>query len=158
MALINLKDVFKEKGQSFIQNLFTKYVIVSEQLDGSRLSVIKNMDNSVTFCKKDGSPINFIDRTMMIFYEKAINHFESLGLDVISEIPDNWSFGFQYFPSTSPVNMVYDRTPHNNLVLTDIQITNGNGRVLKTISDPRILNDWSKKLDVEKPPIIFNGF
>lgn len=158
MALINLKDVFKEKGQSFIQNLFTKYVIVSEQLDGSRLSVIKNMDNSVTFCKKDGSPINFIDRTMMIFYEKAINHFESLGLDVISEIPDNWSFGFQYFPSTSPVNMVYDRMPENNLVLTDIQITNGSGRVLKTISDPRILNDWSKKLRVEKPPIIYNGF
>jgi hypothetical protein len=158
MALINLKDIFKDKGQNFIQNLFTKYVIISEQLDGSRLSILKNMDNSITFCKKDGKPVNFIDRTMMIFYEKAISHFETLGAEVIAEIPDNWSFGFQYFPSNSPVNMVYDRTPHNNLVLTDIQITNGNGRVLKTISDPRILNDWSKKLDVEKPPIIFNGF
>lgn len=158
MALINLKDIFKDKGQNFIQNLFTKYVIVSEQLDGSRLTILKNMDNSITFCKKDGTPVNFIDRTMMIFYEKAISHFETLGAEVIAEIPDNWAFGFQYFPSNSPVNMVYDRTPHNNLVLTDIQITNGNGRVLKTISDPRILNDWSKKLDVEKPPIIFNGF
>jgi hypothetical protein len=157
MALINLREIFKDKGINFIENLFTKYVIISEQLDGSRLTVVKNTDNSITFCKKDGSPVNFIDRTMMVFYEKAIEHLGSLDLEVVTKIPDNWAFGFQYFPSTSPVNIVYDRTPKNNLVLTDIQITNGNGRVLKTISDPRVLSDWAKTLDVEKPPIIFNG-
>lgn len=157
MALVNLREIFKDKGINFIENLFTKYVIISEQLDGSRLTVLKNQDNSITFCKKDGSPVNFIDRTMMVFYEKAIEHLSSLELEVITKIPDNWAFGFQYFPSTSPVNIVYDRTPNNNLVLTDIQITNGNGRVLKTISDPRVLSDWAKILDVEKPPVIFNG-
>jgi phosphopantetheine adenylyltransferase len=119
--------------------------------------VTKNVDGTIVFMKKDGTSINFIDRTMMVFYEKAIEHFQELGLDTIITMPDNWVFGFQYFPSLAPVNIAYDRLPKNNLVLTDIQITNGQGRVLKTISDPRVLSDWSKTLDVERPPIIYNG-
>jgi hypothetical protein len=157
MALTNLKQIYKDRGRSFIENLFTKYVIVTEQLDGSRLMVMKNTDGTIVFMKKDGSPINFIDRTMMVFYEKAIEHFHELGLETVIKMPDNWVFGFQYFPSLAPVNIVYDRLPKNNLVLTDIQISNGEGRILKTISDPRVLSDWSKALDVEKPPIIYNG-
>ena len=157
MALTNLKQIYKDRGRSFIENLFTKYVIVTEQLDGSRLMVMKNTDGTIVFMKKDGSPINFIDRTMMVFYEKAIEHFHELGLETVIKMPDNWVFGFQYFPSLAPVNIVYDRLPKNNLVLTDIQISNGEGRILKTISDPRVLSDWSKALDVERPPIIYNG-
>lgn len=157
MALTNLKQIYKDKGRSFIENLFTKYVIVTEQLDGSRLMVMKNTDGTIVFMKKDGSPINFIDRTMMVFYEKAIEHFHELGLETVIKMPDNWVFGFQYFPSLAPVNILYDRLPKNNLVLTDIQISNGEGRILKTISDPRVLSDWSKALDVERPPVIYNG-
>lgn len=158
MALTNLKEIYKDRGRNFIENLFTKYVIVSEQLDGSRFTAMRNGNGVLIYCKKDGSPINMIDRTMMVFYETAIQHFEELDTETALKMPDNWVFGFQYFPSTAPVNIVYDRLPKNNLILTDIQITNGQGRVLKTISDPRVLKDWSKILDVEGPPIIYNGF
>ena len=158
MALTNLKQIFKDRGRSFIENLFTKYVIVSEQMDGSRFTIMRTQNGSLEYCKKDGSTINFIDRTMMVFYEKAIEHFEGLGMETVVKMPDNWVFGFQYFPSVAPVNIVYDRLPKNNLILTDIQITNGQGRVLKTISDPRVLGDWAKTLDVENPPIIHNGY
>jgi hypothetical protein len=157
MALTDLKQIYKDRGREFIENLFTKYVIVSEQLDGSRFTVMKANDNSLVYCKKDGSIINFIDRTMMVFYERAIEHFESLGTDVLIKMPDNWVFGFQYFPSLAPVNIVYDRLPKNNLILTDIQILNDSGRIIKTIADPRVLRDWAKIIDVENPPIIYNG-
>jgi hypothetical protein len=157
MALTDLKQIYKDRGREFIENLFTKYVIVSEQLDGSRFTVMKTNDNSLVYCKKDGSRINFIDRTMMVFYERAIEHFESLGTDVLIKMPDNWVFGFQYFPSLAPVNIVYDRLPKNHLILTDIQILNDSGRIVKTIADPRVLRDWAKIIDVENPPIIYNG-
>ena len=157
MALTDLKQIYKDRGREFIENLFTKYVIVSEQLDGSRFTVMKANDNSLVYCKKDGSRINFIDRTMMVFYERAIEHFESLGTDVLIKMPDNWVFGFQYFPSLAPVNIVYDRLPKNHLILTDIQILNDSGRIVKTIADPRVLRDWAKIIDVENPPIIYNG-
>jgi hypothetical protein len=79
---------------------------------------------------------------MMIFYERAIEHFESLGTDVLIKMPDNWVFGFQYFPSLAPVNIVYDRLPKNNLILTDIQILNDSGRIIKTIADPYYIHTY----------------
>jgi hypothetical protein len=158
MALINLKDIYKDKGRSFIESLFTKYVIVSEQLDGSRITINRDENNCLSYCKKDGSRINFIDRTMMVFYETVFSHFEAMSMDNIIKMPENWIFGFQYFPSNAPVNITYDRTPQNGLILTDIQIVNQDGRVVKIISDPRVLSDWSNILQVEKPPVIFNGF
>ncbi len=117
MALTNLKQIFKDRGRSFIENLFTKYVIVSEQMDGSRFTIMRTQNGSLEYCKKDGSTINFIDRTMMVFYEKAIEHFEGLGMETMVKMPDNWVFGFQYFPSVAPVNIVYDRLPKNNFGL-----------------------------------------
>jgi hypothetical protein len=158
MALLNLKDIYKDKGREFIENLFTKYVIVSEQVDGSRITINRDKNNCLCYCKKDGTLINFIDRTMMVFYETAFSHFESMPMETILKFPDNWIFGFQYFPSTAPSNIVYDRTPLNGLILTDIQIINQDGRTIKVISDTRVLSDWANTLGVEKPPVIFNGF
>ena len=42
----------------------------------------------------------------------------------LKEIPDNWRFSFQYFVNKSPVNIVYDNLPTNNLVLTHILVKN----------------------------------
>jgi hypothetical protein len=158
MALTNLKEIYKDKGRSFVESLFTKYVIVSEQIDGSRITINRDLNNRLCYCKKDGSPINFIDRTMMVFYETAFAHFEAFSMETLLKMPENWIFGFQYFPSNAPANITYDRTPENGLILTDIQIVNQDGRTVKTISDPRVLADWSNILQVEKPPVIFNGY
>ena len=90
MALTNLKEIYKDRGRNFIENLFTKYIIISEQLDGSRFTVMRSSDGTLTFCKKDGSVINMIDRTMMVFYETAIQHFNDLDMDAVLKMPDNW--------------------------------------------------------------------
>tara|TARA_Y100000389_G_scaffold182303_1_gene198797 strand:+ start:2427 stop:5774 length:3348 start_codon:yes stop_codon:yes gene_type:complete len=157
MGLNTLTNIYKEKGEDFLKRLFDSYVIVTEQINGSRFLFQKQFDDTITYYKKDGEVINYIDRSLMSFYEKAINYIESINPIIIEDIPDNWTFGFQYFPSMSPIKIAYDKLPKNNLVLTDISIRNEAGRVIKVINDTKILNDWSKKLGVQEPPVIFEG-
>ena len=92
-----------------------------------------------------------------MFYEKAINNSESIPDVVLERMPENWAFGFRYFPSTNPVNVSYDKLPKNNLVLTDIKIVSESGRPKKIISDPKVLEDWADLLEVERPPLVFDG-
>lgn len=158
MSLTTLKNIYKEKGNDFIKKLFKSYVIVSEQIDGSRFMFQKQFDDSLTFYKKTGVTINHIDRTLMMFYEKAINYISGLDKTSLDKIPDNWTFGFKYFPSLAPNNIIYNKLPKNNLILTDISIRNDNGRVIKVISDPKILKEWAETLNIEHPPIIFQGY
>jgi len=158
MGLLTLNSIYKEKGREFIDGLFNDYVIVAEQIDGSRFLFQKQFSDDIVYYKGVGNPISFIDRALMKFYEKAIDHIENLHPEVIDMIPDNWTFGFQYFPSLSPIKIVYDRLPKNHLILTDISIRNESGRVIKVINDPKILKKWAEILSVENPPIIFSGY
>ena len=158
MALLTLKDIYKKKGNDFIEELFKSYVVVTEQIDGSRFMFQKHFDDSLVFYKRTGVQIGHIDRTLMSFYEKGIKYISGLDKDVLDKIPDNWTFGFKYFPSLAPINIVYDRLPKNHLILTDISVRNDSGRVVKVINDPKVLKDWASMLDVEQPPIIFEGY
>jgi nicotinic acid mononucleotide adenylyltransferase len=152
-----LTNIYKEQGKEFIERLFNSHIIVCEQIDGSRFLFQKLPDNNLIFYKRDNEQINYIDRTLMKFYENAIAYVEGLPIATKANLPDNWTFGFQYFPSSAPINITYDRMPKNRLILTDISIRNEAGRIVKVIHDPKVLRDWATKLDVEQPPIIFNG-
>lgn len=158
MALLTLNSIYKQKGSDFIEELFKSYVIVSEQIDGSRFMFQKHFDDSLIFYKKTGVQISHVDRTLMSFYERGINYISNLSSDILDRIPDNWTFGFKYFPSLAPINIVYDKLPKNNLILTDISIRNDSGRVVKVINDSKVLRDWANILDVELPPIIYEGY
>jgi len=158
MALLTLKDIYKQQGKEFIEDLFKSYVIVSEQIDGSRFMFQKHFDDSLIFYKKTGVEIGHIDRTLMSFYEKGIKYVTGLEKEIMDKIPDNWTFGFKYFPSLAPINIVYDRMPKNNLILTDISVRNDTGRVVKVINDTKVLRDWANILGVELPPIIYEGY
>jgi len=155
--MTTLTDIYKEQGLDFVENIFNNYTIVYEQINGSRFLFQKTPETSIIYYKRDNEQINYIDRTLMRFYENAISHIDNLSIAIKANIPDNWTFGFQYFPSSAPINITYDRMPKNRLILTDISIRNESGRVVKVIHDPKVLKDWSEKLDVEKPPIIFSG-
>jgi cytidyltransferase-like protein len=157
MGLQTLSGIYKSKGHEFIDDLFNSYVIVSEQIDGSRFLFQKQIDDSVIYYKGAGSEISSIERTLMCFYEKAISYIENLNNDIFDKIPDNWTFGFQYFPSLNPINISYDKLPKNNLILTDISIRNESGKIVKIINDPKVLNDWADILEVERPPFIHIG-
>ena len=152
-----LSNIYKQQGNEIIDKIFNDHLIVSEQIDGSRFLFQKLPDNTIVYYKKDGEQINYIDRTLMKFYENAITFIENMPIAIKVNLPDYWTFGFQYFPSSAPINIVYDRMPKNHLILTDISIRNEVGRTTKVIHDAKVLRDWAAKIDVEQPPIIFNG-
>ena len=144
----HLKDLFDSKGISFIQNLFSNSVYITEKIDGSRFS-FKKEDGELVFFKRNAkTPINMIDRTIVSFYEPAISHIESLKL---SSIPNGMHFGFEYFANSTPGSIVYDKLPKNGLILTDV----ANGGTSNTNIDDLI--KYSKTLKTDPPPVIFNG-
>jgi hypothetical protein len=158
MAGINhLYDIYK-KDPKFVDKLLDSKVEVEEKLDGSRFAFeVKEGGEKKFFKRNDSAPITKIDRTLARYYEKAISHFESFTDEKLSQIPDGWRFGFEYFPNLIPVKIAYDRIPLNHLVLTDITVRDPNDKIIETIIDKETLDQWADTLECEGPPLIFNG-
>lgn len=144
------------KDPSKIEKLLSEKIEISEKLDGSRF-LVQNNEGKLSFFKRKDVPITKIDRTLSQYYEKAIFHFENLPDEKISQFPDGWRFGMEYFPNLHPVTIVYDKLPLNNLVLTDIQVKDPRDKTIDIISDKNTLKKWASILEVESPPIIFEG-
>lgn len=151
-----LTQIFKKQGQEFVNDLFNDYLVVTEKISGSSFSFQKDKD--LTFFKGSGQQkINLIDRTLMIYYEPAINYITRV-TSLLTDIPQDWRFCFEYFVHNEPGVIKYDNLPKNNLVLTHIQIIGSNGKIAKIIEDPRVINDWSQKLQVTPLLPIFKGY
>lgn len=144
----HLKDFYDKEGYDSIMKLFSNEVYITEKIDASRF-VFERFSDKIQYFKRDSkTPINLIDRTVMQFYESAINHIESLDID---RIPIGVRFGFEYFTSKTPGSIVYDLLPVNNLILTDIY---NNGEFDTNIIS---LCDHSDILKVTPPPMIYKG-
>jgi cytidyltransferase-like protein len=151
-----LTQIFKKQGQEFVNDLFNDYLVVTEKISGSSFSFQKDKD--LTFFKGSGQQkINLIDRTLMIYYEPAINYVTRV-TSLLTDIPKDWRFCFEYFVHNEPGVIKYDNLPKNNLVLTHIQIIGTNGKTVKIIEDPRVINDWANKLSVTPLLPIFKGY
>lgn len=145
-----------KKDPTRIEKLLNGNLEISEKLDGSRFFV-QNDEGRLLYFKRKDIPISKIDRTLSKYYEKAIYHFENLSEEKIAQLPEGWRFGMEYFPNLHPVTIVYDNLPLNNLVLTDIQVKDPRDRTVEVISDKETLKKWADILEVENPPIIFEG-
>jgi hypothetical protein len=152
-----LSNVYREVGQQFIDDLFKDYLVVTEKLAGSSFSFEKEGDD-IKFYKSNDKPINLIDRTLMVYYENAVNYIKTATAKTLSDIPENWKFCFQYFVHNQPGVINYDNLPKNNLVLTHIQIKSPSGKIGKIIEDPRVINDWATTLNVTPLLPIFKGY
>lgn len=152
-----LINVYKERGNDFINDLFDSYVVVTEKLSGSSFAFEKTGQGLHYFKGNSQNPINLIDRTLMVYYEPAIEYITNKTKFILSSIPNNWRFCFQYFVHNEPGIIKYDKLPKNNLVLTHIQIMSPNGKIAKIIDDPRVINDWSNRLDVTALQPVFQG-
>lgn len=150
--ILTLRDVYKKEGLQFIHKLLDNHVIISEKLNATRFSFEKMKDGKFEFFKKDGK-ITAIERTLNQLYEAPIKYITELPKTVVDAIPVGYRYGFRFFHSTTPINVIYDRVPTNNLVLTDIR----NSLTEKLVDDIKILNDIADLLIVDKPPIIWNG-
>lgn len=153
-----LSKIYKQIGERFINELFNDYVIVTEKLSGSSFSFQKS-GNGITFYKgSSDKPINLVDRTLMVYYEKPIKHIENVSLNILNAIPENWRFCFQFFVNNKPVVIEYDNLPNNGLVLTHIITLTPSGKTESVIDDPRIISDWSNVLQVSPMIPIFKGY
>lgn len=158
-GITHLNEIYKKKGKDFIDKLFDSYVTINEKLDASAFAIERNpVTKEIEFFKRNtASPISMIDRTLMRLYEKPIAHIQSLGEDVLAKIPSGWRIGMEYFVNEHPQELSYDRTPKNGLVLSYIHVKNALGKIVRTIQDKEELDKWADILQIEKPPIIFQG-
>lgn len=153
-----LTNIYRERGQEFINDILNNYLLVTEKLSGSSFSFI-NKNGKIYFYKGNSQrPINLVDRTLMIYYEKPISYITKSTASIINTIPENWEFCFQYFVHNEPGIIKYDNLPKNNLILTHILVKNNSNKVAKIIDDPRVVKDWSLILNVTPLKPIFKGY
>lgn len=152
----HLKEVQIKKGNDFLDNILNHYVVINENINGTFFGVKKDKEDSFTFFKKAGQ-ITYVDQMLMKFYNQAINYFNTLSPEKIKRIPSNFYFGFQYITNKDGAHSKYDRKPKNNLVLSYIHKLDDNGKIESTIQSKDQLERWAYYLEVEPPPIIFEG-
>ena len=105
--------------------------------------------DSFKYFKKAGE-ITYVDRMLMKYYNPAISHFEKLSKEKRQRIPSNFYFGFEY--STRK-----DSSSNNNIVLSYIHRLGEDGKPVETFQSKNDLEKWAYYLEVENPPIIFEG-
>lgn len=144
-GLTSLRSIFQRKGEQYLADLMGSYVVVNEKLEGSYFGAMLDTSNNFKFFKK-GAEISFADRVLNKFYNKAIEHFESLAESVLLEIPSFYLFAMQYFPKTG------------KLILSHIHEVSMDGSVVRTIQSKKILDAWATTLQVDGPAILFEGY
>jgi hypothetical protein len=140
------------ENEETLNQIFDNEIIVFEDIQGSKIWVNWNGSEFILRAKSMGNdPISLVDLAMQNYYNNAFNYFQSLDDRVKSLWPKNWSFGFEYFPDQQPANIEYQKVPKNGLVLTTIY---KNGKYSNNLDE---LNEWSRLLNVDSLPIIFQG-
>lgn len=159
VGIKHLSEIYKKQGAEFLESLFSRDVTVSEKLNGMSFSFERSIfDGTIYFYKRDqNNPISKIDRVLMQQYEDPIFHIKNLPEKVLNEIPVGWRFGMEFFVNNSPVSISYQRSPKNGLVLTHIIVKNQFGDIEKTVVDKEELDYWADLMEIESPPIIFQG-
>jgi hypothetical protein len=153
-GLNTLQQLIKDRTEEFIDELFSSYVVVTEKIDAARIT-FQVKDGTLSIWRKDERyPISIVDRTLMQYYEKAIDHITSV-IDY-AVLPENYKFGCYYFSSLTPNKTQYKRMPKNNIVLTDVRIIDENGERIKDSGET--IRKWATELRIEPAPIIFEGY
>lgn len=160
MAEINsLLEIYKRKGKKFVDELFSKYTTINEKMDASIFIVERSPVGEFTYYKRDQRfPISKIDRVLLRYWEMPINYIQSLDPIIQNKIPVYWRFGFDYFIDNKPLDIEYEKTPKNNLILSYIQVRDSKGTIIRNIDSKVELDKWADLLGVERPPMIFQGY
>ena len=158
MALTKLRDHFNETPREAFMKMLEQKVHVVEKLAASSFHVQRGDLTNLYFKSGQNEAMDLVDRTIVKFYESAIKHLQGLSNQVKEDMPKDWRFGFDYLIDGETPNFKYSLLPKNNLVLTHIKVMNPlNGKVQKVIRDTQVLNKWAEVLEVQKPPVIFEG-
>lgn len=159
MALQDLRTYFNSVNRNEFNSLLKQRCLVTEKIQASSFHV-RNTDKGYDYYKSGSrTPMNKVDRTIVRYYENAIDYFKSIPQDVREDMPKDWKFGFDYMTEKRTVDIQYDTLPKNNLILTHIQVLSPTDptQIKKVIRDPKILEKWANILEVQSPPIVFDG-
>lgn len=158
MAGINdLREVKIKKGKDFLDNLLNNFVIINENIDGTFFGIKKDQQTDrFKYFKKSGE-ITYIDRMLMKFYNPVIAHFERMSDEKRQRIPSNFFFGFEYITGRDSNRSKLKRDPKNGLILSYIHRIGEDGKPEETLQTFEALKGWAYFLEVEAPPIIFEG-
>jgi hypothetical protein len=156
-GLSHLRDVYDKRGKDFLEGLLNKTVIVNEKMDGAFFGAQKNPETNKFKYFKRNAEITHIDRVLSKYYEPAIKHFDGLDSNTVSQIPNNYHFGMEWFTSPKAQTIAYDRLPKNGLILSYIHILDESGQISETVQDKETLDKWAGILNIEPPPIVFQG-
>lgn len=152
LSMINrLEEIARKKGSTYAKNLLTKNVVISEKLDTHRIQFEK-IDGELKFFTKDNKEIDRIVRTVSDLWETAL-----VELPILIEnagIPEGHRFGMCYTPTERPQRIPYSRIP--KYILTDVTKRDRNNKIISALDFDEV-NEWSGKLCVGRPPIIFEG-
>lgn len=160
MALQNLKTYFESTNINDFNELLSNICVVTEKVQASSFHVRKEEVGKFEFFKSGSkTAMNRVDRTLVKYYENAIKHFNTISDEALNEMPKDWKFGFDYMVDKKTIDIEYDLLPKNNLILTHIQVLNATDptRVKRVIRDPRILEKWAAKLEVQEISVLFEG-
>ena len=158
MALQKLRDHFKETPRAAFMKMLDQKVHVVEKLSASAFHVQRGGSSNLYFKSNQNTPMDIVDRTIVSFYESAIKHLQGLEGSVKEDMPKDWRFGFEYLIDGDTPNFKYSLLPKNNLVLTHVKVMKpGTDKVQKVIRDTSILNKWAGVLEVQQPPVLFEG-
>ena len=152
----NLREVYEKKGESFLTGLLNNYVIINEKVDGAFFGVKKTQEDSFKYFKKSGE-ITYVDQVLMKYYNPALNHFNNMPEEKRQRIPADFFFGFEYFTRGDSKSVKRSELPKNGLILSYIQRLDASGKPTETLQSKEELTRWANYLDVEAPPIIFEG-
>jgi cytidyltransferase-like protein len=158
MALQKLRDHFRETPRAAFMKMLDQKVHVVEKLSASAFHVQRGESSNIYFKSNQNTPMDIVDRTIVSFYESAIKHLQGLPGSVKEDMPKDWRFGFEYLVDGDTPNFKYSLLPKNNLVLTHVKVMKpGTDKVQKVIRDTSILNKWAGVLEVQQPPVLFEG-
>ena len=152
----NLKEIYEKRGESFLSGLLNNYVIINEKVDGAFFGVKKTGEDGFKYFKKSGE-ITYVDQVLMKYYNPAIQHFNNMSLEKRQRIPANFFFGFEYFTKSDSNSSKRIDLPKNNLILSYIHRLDESGNIAETLQSKEQLTRWANYLEVEAPPIIFEG-
>ena len=152
----NLREIYEKKGKDFLTGLLNNYVIINERIDGAFFGVKKSKDDRFQYFKKSGE-ISYVDRVLMKYYNPAISYFNSMSPEKRNRILSNFYFGFQYFTRGDAYEQGLKVIPKNDLMLSYIHRLDDSGNILKTVQTKEQLDKWADYLEVERPPIVFEG-
>jgi hypothetical protein len=155
MAGINTLDSFyRKEGREKLDNLLKNYVVIVEKFSACNFYLQRSGDQVSFFRRDNQNEISLVDRTFTQLYEKAISYFSNFDH---TDFPENYRFGFEYFPNNKPAEIEYSSLPENSLVLTRIMIKNSSGKTVKVIDDTKVLEKWANILDVSHNTPLFSG-